>query len=210
VIVYSINHQSPITIPMRSVYLSIPIMLLLAIVQATILPKFPVLGFVPLLVLLVAVAWGLLHTLEEGVAWAFVGGLFVDMFSIGPIGATSLATMAAVAAVILIKRNFPESRVLLPILLSFLASIIYWFVYMLVLRVVVPFIIGDPELGINLLLQGTSTPGLAADITQHYSINQATFGYGLLQSFGHGLLVLPVYWIIYTIERLISPRRIEI
>lgn len=195
---------------MRSVYLSIPLMLLLAIIQATILPKFPILGFVPLLALLVALAWGLLHTLEEGIAWAFVGGLFVDLFSIGPIGATSLAMMAAVAAVILIQRNFPESRVLLPILLSFLASFIYWSVYLLILRLVVPIIIGAPELGLNLLLQAPGTPGLAADITQQYNLNQATFGYGLLQSLGHALLVLPVYWIIYTIERLIRPRRVEI
>lgn len=192
---------------MRSIYLAIPLMLILAIVQATIMPKFPVLGFVPLLVLLVALAWGLLHTLEEGVAWAFVGGLFVDMFSITPIGTTSLATMAAVAAVILIQRNFPESRVLLPIMLGFLATLVFWFVSLFVLRVAVPFIIGEPGLGIDLLLQGTRQPGLAADITQQYNINQTTFGYGLLLAFGHSLLVLPVYWTIYIIERLLTPRR---
>ncbi len=195
---------------MRSIYLAIPIMLLLAIGQATIMPKFPVLGFVPLLTLLVALAWGLLHTIEEGVAWAFVGGLFVDMFSISPVGATSLSMMAAVATVILIKRNFPESRVLLPIILGFTATFVYWFVYLLMLRIVVPFIMGDPALGIDHLLQGTSAPGLSADITSLYTINQTTIGYGLLLAFGHSLLVLPVYWIIYTIERLLNPRRVEI
>jgi rod shape-determining protein MreD len=195
---------------MRSVYFAIPIMLLLAIIQATVMPKFPVLGFVPLLTLLVALAWGLLHTIEEGVAWAFIGGLFVDIFSITPIGATSLAMMAAVAAVIIIKRNFPESRVLLPIILSFTATLVYWFVYLLILRIVVPFIVGDPALGIDQLLRGTSVPGLSADITSFYTINQTTFGYGLLLAFGHGLLVLPIYWIIYTVERLLTPRQVEI
>lgn len=195
---------------MRSVYFAIPIMLLLAIIQATVMPKFPVLGFVPLLTLLVALAWGLLHTIEEGVVWAFIGGFFVDIFSITPIGATSLAMMAAVAAVIIIKRNFPESRVLLPIILSFTATLIYWFVYLLMLRIAVPFIIGDPALGIDQLLRGTSVPGLSADITSLYTINQTTFGYGLLLAFGHGLLVLPIYWIIYTVERLLTPRRVEI
>lgn len=185
-------------------------MLVLGILQATVIPKFPVLGFVPLPVLLVALAWGLLHTLEEGVVWAFIGGLFVDLFSIGPLGATSLAMMAAVAAVVLIQRNFPQSRVLLPLILGFLASMVFWFVYLLILRIVVPLIVGDPALGINLLLEGTRNPGLSADISQQYSINQVTFGYGLLQSFGHALLVLPVYWIIYTAERLLTPRRVEI
>jgi rod shape-determining protein MreD len=185
-------------------------MLALAIVQSTVLPKFPMLGFVPLPVLLVALAWGLLHTLEEGVVWAFVGGFFVDLFSIGPLGATSLALMAAVAAVILIQQNFPESRVLLPIILSFLASVVFWFVYLLILRIFVPFIESDPALGLDALLESSRAPGLSADITQQYNINQTTFGYGLLLAFGHGLLVLPIYWIIYNVERLLLPRRVEI
>lgn len=185
-------------------------MLLLAIFQATVMPKFPVLGFVPLLTLLVALAWGLLHTLEEGIAWAFVGGLFVDMFSITPVGATSLAMMAAVAAVILIKRSFPESRVLLPVILGFLATFVFWFIYLLTMRIAVPIIVGDPALGLNLLFEGTSAPGLAADISSGYGINETTFGYGLLLAFGHALLLLPVYWVIYTIERFLKPRRVEI
>lgn len=195
---------------MRSVYLSIPIMLVLAIVQSTVLPKFPILGFVPVPVLLVSLAWGLLHTMEEGVAWAFVGGLFVDLFSVSPLGATSLALMAAVAAVIFIQRNFPDSRVLLPIILSFLASLIFWFVYLFLLRIFVPFIIGNDALGLDLLIQSSRTPGLSADITQFYTINQATFGYGLLLAFGHGLLVLPIYWLIYSTEKLLGPRRVQI
>jgi rod shape-determining protein MreD len=195
---------------MRSIYFAIPIMLFLAIIQATIMPKFPILGFVPLLTLLVALAWGLLHTLEQGVAWAFIGGLFVDMFSVGPIGATSLAMMAAISAVILIKRNFPESRVILPIALGFLATLTFWFIYLLILRLAVPIIIGDPALGIEPLLQGTRAPGLSADITRLYTLNQTTIGYGLLLAFGHALLLLPVYWAIYTAERLLKPRRVEI
>jgi rod shape-determining protein MreD len=196
---------------MRSIYLSIPIMLVLAVIQATILPKFSILGFVPLLVLLVAVSWGLLHTLEEGVVWAFVGGFFIDLFSIGPLGVTSLASMAAVTAVMLIKRNFPESRVILPILLSFLATLVFWFIYLLVLRLAVPLIINtSSELGIIALTEGTRSPGLLSELGQYYSINRETFGYGLLMSFGHGLLILPIYWAIYIIERLLVPRRVEI
>jgi rod shape-determining protein MreD len=195
---------------MRSIYLAVPIMLVLAIIQASVLPKFPILGFVPLPVLLVSLTWGLLHTLEEGVAWAFVGGLFVDLFSIGPMGSTALALMAAVAVVVFIKRNFPESRVILPIILSFLASLIFWFVYLLVLRLFVPLIVGDTALGIDVIITSRRAPGVSADINQYYNMNQATFDYGLLLAFGHGLLVLPIYWLIYSAERLLVPRRVEI
>jgi hypothetical protein len=132
------------------------------------------------------------------------------MFSVGPIGATSLAMMAAISAVILIKRNFPESRVILPIALGFLATLTFWFIYLLILRLAVPIIIGDPALGIEPLLQGTRAPGLSADITRLYTLNQTTIGYGLLLAFGHALLLLPVYWAIYTAERLLKPRRVEI
>ncbi|MCZ7670303.1 MAG: rod shape-determining protein MreD [Chloroflexi bacterium] len=51
------------------------------------------------LLLLVVVSWTLLHGLEEGLVWAFVAGLCIDLFSIGPTGATALAYLTAVLAV---------------------------------------------------------------------------------------------------------------
>ena len=58
-----------------TIYLAIPVMLVLAVVQTAVLPRFPIFGLVPLLPFLVALAWGLLRGMNEGIVWAFVGGL---------------------------------------------------------------------------------------------------------------------------------------
>ena len=58
-----------------SIYFAIPLMLLLAVVQTAVLPKFTILGASPQLPFLVALTWGLLHSREEGMIWAFVAGL---------------------------------------------------------------------------------------------------------------------------------------
>lgn len=44
--------------------------------------------------LLVVLAWTVVRNANEGLVWGFVGGLFVDLLSGGPLGATSLALLA--------------------------------------------------------------------------------------------------------------------
>ena len=78
-------------------YAAIPLMAVLAILQTAVLPRFPIAGLEPQLVFLVALAWGLLRGLEEGLVWAFIAGLWLDLFSMTPLGLSSLAFMAAVA-----------------------------------------------------------------------------------------------------------------
>ena len=75
-------------------YLAVPLMAVLAVVQTSVLPRFPVLGAVPQLLFLVALAWGILRGLEQGLFWAFIAGFFVDLFSLAPLGISSLAFMA--------------------------------------------------------------------------------------------------------------------
>ncbi|MCP4417208.1 MAG: rod shape-determining protein MreD, partial [Chloroflexi bacterium] len=84
-----------------SIYLAIPLMIVLGLVQTAVLPHFPILGNTPQLALLVALSWGMLHGIEEGVIWAFLGGIFTDLFSISPVGVSSLAFMVGITAVLL-------------------------------------------------------------------------------------------------------------
>ncbi|HEX6386391.1 MAG TPA: rod shape-determining protein MreD [Anaerolineae bacterium] len=163
-----------------SVYLAVPVMLLLTVVQTAVLPHFPILGLTPQLPFLVALAWALLHGAEEGIVWAFVAGFFLDLFSIGPMGVTSLTFMVAVLAVTRIGQLLPSSRVFLPAILAGLATLLALFSYLLLLRL----------LGYLVSLQtATALASLA-----------------LL----HAGLVLPVYWLIYTLERVFRPRRVQL
>lgn len=110
-------------------YLSLPIMALLMVIQSTILPRFPIFVMVPQLELLAALAWGLLRGPNEGVVWAFVGGVLFDLFSTGPMGATPLALMAAVLIVSFVQANLPPNRLLWPIFLGGLGTLVYLLLY---------------------------------------------------------------------------------
>ena len=67
--------------------------------------------------------------------WAFVGGLFLDLFSLGPVGVTSLALMAAIPVIVRARQSLPEKSVLFTALLLVLGLTIYFVVYLIVLSV---------------------------------------------------------------------------
>jgi hypothetical protein len=119
--------------------------------------------------------------------------------------------MAAVAALFLVQRNFPESRLLMPVLMVLLATFVFWFVDILFLRIFVPLqVAGLESLGVPQLDSSARAPGLLGDIARYYSINQQTFRTILLSAVVHGLFILPVYWAIFLLERTLRPRRVEI
>lgn len=194
-----------------SVYLAIPLMAVLVIVQSTILPHTPILGVAPQLYLLFTVAWTLLYGIRDGLLWAFVGGVLVDLFSAAPLGVTPLSMMAAVTVVWLVQRNFPESRVILPVLLAALGTLVFWLVYLLLLRIIVPLVVGNLAfLGVEALTGGARAPGLLREIGRYYGLNSRTLQLIVSMSVIHGLLILPIYWTVYTVSRAITPRRVEI
>lgn len=194
-----------------TIYLILPLAVLLVILQSAVLPHFPLFGAVPQLFLLVTLAWGLLHGLQKGILWAFVVGIFIDLFSAGPMGLTSLALMAAVAVALLIQRSFPGSRIIMPVLLALVATLVFWFVYLLLLRILMPPIIGaSPSLGVANLAAGTRVPGLLRTIAQNYGLTGPNLRMALLTALVHSLLILPIYWAFHSLERIFRPRRVEI
>lgn len=116
---------------MSSAYVAVPVMLLLAVLQTAVLPQFPIFGLVPLLPLLVAIGWGLQRGVTEGAIWAFIGGLALDLYSVGPTGLTALTFVTAVVLVILMVELLPKSRVFLPAIAGAAATFIYLVLYLL-------------------------------------------------------------------------------
>jgi rod shape-determining protein MreD len=163
-----------------TVYVAIPLMALLAILQTSLLPYFPILGIVPQLLFLVAVGWGLLHGVNEGLLWAFVAGLFFDLFSAGPLGITAIAYMTAVPPAIWISTLLPESRYLVPMLQTGLATFVAMFATFFLLR-----LFGFP-LGWEYMELVPPTAVL------------------------HAALVLPIYWLMFRLDRLMKPRAVEL
>lgn len=163
-----------------SIYLAIPLMLMLGLVETAVLPHFPILGATPQLAFVVALAWGLLYGIEEGAVWAFFAGVFNDFFSITPVGVSSLSFMVGVTAVIWAKQALPNSRVLLPLALTGLATVISFILNIILLRLF----------------------GTVADF-QSIAVLPTTLLINVLT-------ILPVYWLFYLIDRLIRPRRVQL
>jgi rod shape-determining protein MreD len=155
-------------------------MLLLAVVQTAVAPHFPILGLIPQLPFLVALAWGLLRGMNEGLIWAFVGGLLLDLFSVAPMGVTSLSFMLAILAVVWIENAMPADRFFIPVIMAAAATVIYLLVYFILLRL----------LGYPTTLQGAAALLPTAVL--------------------HGLLILPVYWLLYYLDRAFRPRPVEL
>ncbi len=194
-----------------SFYLAFPLMAILAILQATILPRFPVFGIVPQLWLLATLSWAMLHGNREGLLWALLAGIFIDLFSAAPMGTTSLALIASVAVVVFIQRHFPESRILMPALLGALGTLVFWFIYLLLLRIIIPLIINNlGYLGIASLSDSVRVPDLMGEISAGYSLTGPILTYIVISAVVQGILILPVFWGFQALEKLFAPRRVEV
>jgi rod shape-determining protein MreD len=194
-----------------ALYLAIPLMLVLVILQSAVLPNFTIFGIVPQLMFVATISWALLRGLREGLAWAFMAGLLTDLFSAGPIGVTSLAMMATVASVVFLQRSFPESRLIMPIVLTALATMIFWSIYLLILRLLMPIILNSNDfLGALELSENPRLRGLISIISSAYSLNRNTFTLIINMALIHSILIVPFYWAFYAIDKSISPRKVDI
>jgi rod shape-determining protein MreD len=83
---------------------ALAVVLPLALLQATAPRPLGLVGVFPNLVVLAVVLWTLRRGLEEGLRWALLGGLLMDVLSTGPIGANLLAMLVATALAALTRR----------------------------------------------------------------------------------------------------------
>ncbi|MDX1413121.1 MAG: rod shape-determining protein MreD [Candidatus Promineifilaceae bacterium] len=163
-----------------STYLALPIMVILTIIQTAILPHFPIFGVVPSLPFLVALSWALLRGANEGAIWGFIAGFFMDLFTAAPAGGLALTYMAAVFSVAMINEVLPANRLVIPMILAAAATILQWILYAIYLGL----------FGYN-VFQMISTSLLPLVVLQT-------------------ILILPIYWLFYVIQRILWPRPVEI
>jgi rod shape-determining protein MreD len=116
-------------------YLMVPLLLLLALLQSTTVARFKVAGVKPELVLLMVVIGALVYGARPGVLWAFVAGIGLDLFSGGPLGASSLALMASALVAGLGHRPFSRFNVLVPLSAAALGTLVYAGVYLAILTI---------------------------------------------------------------------------
>lgn len=77
-------------------YLSVPLLALAAILQTSVMPQIRLQDGAPDLVFLIVLSWAIRTNVESAVLWAFVGGIFQDLLSAAPTGASVLGMIPIV------------------------------------------------------------------------------------------------------------------
>jgi rod shape-determining protein MreD len=116
-----------------SSYLAFPVMALLAAAQASLAPRLSILGVHADLVLIVALAWGLVRGAGQGLLWMFAGALFLDLLYNGPFGINLLAAVPVALLAVVPETNFLARGVLLPLAAMAAGTLFYHLVAMALL-----------------------------------------------------------------------------
>ena len=105
-------------------YLTVAALVLTAMLQSTVMPRVMVLGVHPDLMLLVVVSWSLLRGAQEGMLWALLGGIAVDLFSGAPFGVYTLSLLVVSFLSSLAQRNVFRLDLLIPVFVIPLATLV--------------------------------------------------------------------------------------
>ncbi|HVL54191.1 MAG TPA: rod shape-determining protein MreD [Vitreimonas sp.] len=95
-----------------------------ALLEVTVVPYVRVGDAYPHLVLVLGVVWVIAAGFESGLAWAFTGGLILDVLADRPIGSTAFALLLSIGGAAVLARLLSRLRPLAPIPLVFLFSLV--------------------------------------------------------------------------------------
>ena len=104
---------------MRAVLISIPIFLVLAVVQSVLVSRFELLQGTTDLLLLTLIVWSIQRRTQTAWQWGIIGGLINSLFSALPFGVVLVYYAASIAITLLIRRRVWQ----VPILAMFVAVI---------------------------------------------------------------------------------------
>lgn len=79
----------------------------------------------PHLVLVLGVIWTVASGLDAGLAWAFAGGLLLDILAPRPLGSSAFALLVALSLAAAVVRPFQRLRPLAPVVLVPALSLVY-------------------------------------------------------------------------------------
>ncbi len=108
-----------------NIYLTLFLLFALALIQSTVMPHLSIWGVHPELILMVVTSWSILSGAEEGMLWALIGGVLLDLISAGQFGLHTLALLVVGFLSGLGERTVFRSDLLMPLLIIPLATLVY-------------------------------------------------------------------------------------
>jgi len=118
-----------------SIYLIIPALLIVALVQATWMPHLALYGVFPNLPLLVVTSCGLVRGVGRGALWGFIVGVAIDFLSGAPFGAAAIALVVIGFLAGKAKSGAIRAHIALPMLTVLAATLIYELLFLLILTI---------------------------------------------------------------------------
>ncbi|MGC8872991.1 MAG: rod shape-determining protein MreD [Chloroflexia bacterium] len=100
-------------------------LVLFALLQATAMPRLPLLGVRPDLVLVGVLAWTIVRGLHEGAIGAFVGGIAMDLLSPSWLGSHTLALLLVTVAVGALAIPLHRGNLAFPVAAALLGTVGY-------------------------------------------------------------------------------------
>jgi len=107
---------------------------ILVLLQTSLVNHVAIEGAIPGLVLLIVIDWGILRGPDQGMMWAFIGGLGIDLFSTWPFGTSTVALVIVASIVSLGGGTFIRTHALLPPAAVFLGTILYFLIAFFILE----------------------------------------------------------------------------
>lgn len=101
------------------------LLLVVALVQATILPRINPISVYPDLVLVLLFVWSSARGPREALLWVFFAGLLLDVLALDLFGTNALALVIVVLLAGLVHQRVLHANVLIPILLVAVATVVH-------------------------------------------------------------------------------------
>jgi rod shape-determining protein MreD len=117
-----------------NIYVTTLLLSAIVIIQTTAMPHLTILGVKPDLVLLVVISWSLLRGSKEGVIWALVGGIGLDLLSGAPFGTSAVALLVLSLLAGMGELSVFRTHIALPLIATLLATLAYDLFFLLLLH----------------------------------------------------------------------------
>jgi len=110
---------------MLNTFIPLAILISAALLQATLSPFIKISEVHPDLVFVLVIGWVVLRGLEEGLFWALIGGLSLDLLSGAPFGVFTLSMLLVALTSSLFHGRLFGSSIVLPLSLTFPLSLLF-------------------------------------------------------------------------------------
>jgi rod shape-determining protein MreD len=101
------------------------LLILAALLQTALLPRWQILAVTPGLVLVLVLAWSAYRGVPEALTWVLLAGLLLDVLGLDRLGVNALALLPVVLIGSTTRGRFFNSALVFPMLLAMVATFLY-------------------------------------------------------------------------------------